>query len=180
MSYTRGVQRERATRRGPGAAVTLCAALLATTAGVREARATPYRLTPADRAEVASMLRAFFEATRDGNSEAARRVVLSREEFRRVFPAGADAMIVTHQQHIERDMRELRARFAGGEWVGLTPESSAATSYELTPCGRFANPSSQCTDGPVIEWRAQGAVRRMRIDRMARIDGHWKLFDPRM
>ena len=71
--------------------------------------------------------------------------------------------------------------------VGLTLALASATaafaqtpSVELGPCGRFGTTASQCTEGPVIDWRVGDAVNHLRIDRLVRIDGHWKIFDPRL
>ena len=47
-------------------------------------------------------------------------------------------------------------------------------------CSPFAMPQSECLDGPVIEWTVNGETRRMRVNKLVRVDGHWRVFAPRM
>jgi hypothetical protein len=159
---------------------TALAAALATALAAPSAHATPYRLTAADRAEIERVLRTFFEATRDGNTAAATALVPTRDEFRRIFQSGTDPFIERHQRAIERDVRELRQRFANGTWVGLSSGFARGGAVELSQCGRLAVPASQCIDGPVIDWRVGTSVEHLRIDRLVRLDGHWKIFDARL
>lgn len=166
-----------------------CLLSLAALFAAAPARATPYALTAADRAEIAALARTFFEATRDGARDVSA-VYPSPVEFRAIFPAprggGADAgptpvdEIVQRQfQAIERDARALRDAFRDGVFVGLGARSYPRDAVDLRPCGRFARATSQCGDGPVIEYTVRGEARRFRLDTLARIRGHWRIFDVR-
>jgi hypothetical protein len=156
----------------------LAAALALATPGV--ARATPYRLTREDRAEIERLLRAFFEAARDGNAAATAATIPTAAEFRTLFAAGMDALLERHQSAIQRDVRELRQHFAQGTWAGLSGSFTTAPTVDLRPCGRFAAPRSQCTLGPVIDWRVGTETHHMRVDTLVRLNGHWRIFDPRL
>ncbi len=150
--------------------------------------AVPYTLTPADRAELTTLARTFFETARDA-SPGTTGVYPTLAELRALFPAvraGGDAglspaeEIANRQlQAIERDVRDARTNFAGGRFVGLVGRSATRPTIELRPCGRFARADSQCADGPTFEYEAGGATRRYRIDTLVRVRGHWKIFDVR-
>lgn len=141
-------------------------------------RATPYRLSPRERVEIERMLRAFFEAIRDGHTTEVTAHLPTPDEFRQIFRTGTEPFVQRHQQALERDVRELRQHFAHGVWLGLS--FTHANTVEVSPCGRFALPTSQCIDGPVISWRTGDAIHRLRIDRLVRIHGRWKIFDARL
>ncbi len=145
-----------------------------------DARATPYTLTPADRGEIATMLQQFFEAVRDGNTAGAATVMPTLADLQGIFQPGFAPFISMHQQGVDRDVRELRARFAAGVWVGVVGTFATTQTLNFRPCGRFANATSECVSGPVIAWRAGTEERRLRIDTLVRIAGHWRLFDPRL
>jgi hypothetical protein len=148
----------------------------------------PYTLTPADRAELTTLARTFFESTRDGSAGTSG-VYPTMAELRALFPAvraGGDAglspaeEIANRQlQAIERDVREARTTFAGGTFRGLAGRSATRPTLDLRPCGRFARADSQCADGPAFEYEVGGETRRYRIDTLVRVRGHWKIFDVR-
>jgi hypothetical protein len=161
------------------ARVPALALLLALTAS-SAAQAASYRITAADRTEIERVLRAFFEATRDGNTAAASAHIPTAAEFRQIFARGAEPFIERHQRAIERDVRELRQRFAGGTWVGLSGPIARGGAVEMTTCGRLGAPQSRCIDGPVIDWRVGDRVEHLRIDRLVKLDGRWKIYDPRL
>jgi hypothetical protein len=144
------------------------------------AQATPYAPTPADRAEVAQLLHGFFEAARDGDVESIAAAILAHDEFVQVYLPNTEPFVERQERAIERDVHELRLHFAGGTWVGLTGPFATDAVVDVVPCGRFGRPDSECTLGPVISWRAGSIVRQMRVDRLVRIGGHWKIFDPRI
>ena len=145
-----------------------------------EAHATPYRLTATDRTEITQLLQRFFEATRDGDVPNATTALASRAEIVRIYQPGTEPFIERQLLAMERDVRELRIRFANGTWVGVSATFAQTPSIEIGPCGRFGTTASQCTEGPVIDWRVGDAVNHLRIDRLVRLNGHWKIFDPRL
>ena len=144
------------------------------------AQATPYAPTATERTEVAQLLRGFFEATRDGDVQAIATAVLARDEFVQLYLPGTEPFVERQQRAIERDVRELRSHFAGGTWVGISGPFATDPIVEIVPCGRFGRPESECTLGPVISWRTGDTLRQMRVDRLVRVGGHWKIFDPRI
>lgn len=164
-------------------------AALAALAVTLPADAAPYALTPADRAEITALARSFFEATRDGTRDV-EGVYPSPADLRTLFPAtrrqGADAGPspvdeIAQRQFlaIERDARALRDTFRGGVFVGITARSYPRDSVDLRPCGRFARATTQCGDGPVIEYTVGAEARRFRLDTLVRLRGHWRVFDVR-
>ncbi len=166
-----------------------CLMFAVTLSAAAPAAATPYALTPADRAEITALARTFFESTRDGARDVAA-VFPSPVELRGIFPAprgGAvdagptpvDEIVQRQFQAIERDVRALREVFRGGVFVGLGARSYPRDAVDLRPCGRFARATSQCGDGPVIEYTVGGEARRFRLDTLARLRGHWRVFDVR-
>ncbi len=166
-----------------------CLMFAVTLTAAAPAAATPYALTAADRAEITALARTFFESTRDGVRDLAA-VFPSPVELRGIFPAprgGAvdagptpvDEIVQRQFQAIERDVRALRDAFRGGVFVGLGARSYPRDAVDLRPCGRFARAASQCGDGPVIEYTVGGEARRFRLDTLARLRGHWRVFDVR-
>jgi hypothetical protein len=145
-----------------------------------DARAADYTITAADRSEIEELLHRFFDAARDGNAALAAQAIPTRVEFAQLFQPGTEPFVERHQRAIDRDVHDLREHFAGGTFVGLTGGFEAGATVVLSPCGTFGAPQSECASGPVIEWRAGAETRRMRVDRLVRIHGHWKIFDPRL
>jgi hypothetical protein len=144
------------------------------------AQATPMPLAPSDHAEIARVLRTFFESTRDGDYATARTTIPTHDEFTAIFAEGTADVLAQHLRAIDRDVHELHDRFAGGIWTGIVGDFARTASLEVAPCGRIARPESQCANGPVIEWHVGTESRRLRIDRLVRVGGHWKIFDPRL
>lgn len=152
------------------------------------AQATPYRLTPADRTEITALVRTFFEATRD-DAPAQTGVYPTREELRGMFPAEAAGpagaptavgeLVGRHLSAIERDARELRARFHAGVFVRVSGPVMTRGVIDLRRCGRFARPETQCGDGPLVEYTVGAEARRLRLDTLVRLNGHWRIFDAR-
>ncbi len=163
-------------------------ALAAWALAAAPAHATPHALTPADRAEITALARAFFEATRDGARDVLG-VYPTPADLRSLFPAAragadagpspADAIVRRQYEAIERDARALRETFRGGVFTGLAPSSYARGVVDLRPCGRYARATSQCGDGPVIEYTVNGEARRFRVDTLVRLRGRWRVFDVR-
>jgi hypothetical protein len=165
----------------------LCAAvvLFATSA-----HGSPYALTPADRTEIATLARLFFDSVRDGTRDV-HGVYPEVADLRLIFPtprAGARAtpgpsLQETLTQHqltaIARDAQELHSTFHGGSFVGLSARSYPRQTIDLRPCGRFARATSQCVDGPLIEYTVAGQTRRFQVDTLMRVRGHWRVFDVR-
>lgn len=144
------------------------------------ADARPYRLTPADRTEITQLLQTFFDATRDGNTAAARATMPTLPELQSLFQSGFAPFVEMHQQALDRAIRELRPRFAGGTFVGLAGSFVTSPNIEIRACGRWSSATSECAAGPVIEWRAGTETRRLRIDTLVRMAGRWRIFDPRL
>ncbi len=151
------------------------------------AHATPRRLTPAERAEITELARRVLEVVRDGVRDPAG-VFATPAELRVVFgvreptDGGADdgGMLVQRQlEALARDARDLRPRLAGGRFVSIGGASFVAGTIDPRRCGRFGAPTSQCADGPVVEFTADGATRRFRIDTLVRVGGHWRVLDLR-
>ncbi len=151
------------------------------------AEAANHPLSAADRAEITALARSFFDATRDG-ARTVTAVYPTPDELRGVFPpgragdAGISAPEATVQRQfaaIERDARALREVFQGGTFVGLSARSYPGGVIDLRPCGRFARATSQCGDGPVIEYRVGTETRRFRLDTLLFVRGHWRIFDVR-
>jgi hypothetical protein len=153
--------------------------------------ATPHPLSVAERAELAALVRTFFETTRDGGARRAA-VYPTPEEVRGLYPSnpgpradagaapsGYDAMADRQAQAMERDARELRAVFRGGVYVDLAPAWRARASLDVRRCGRFARAETQCADGPVFEYTVGSERRRFRIDTLVRVRGHWRVLDAR-
>ncbi len=147
------------------------------------AHATPHALTAPDLAAITALARAFFDSTRDGARDV-QDVYPTAAELRALFavgaPSGADGLVRRHMEAVERDVRALRERFRGGTFVGITPTSYRRNTVDLRPCGRFARATSQCGDGPVIEYTVGGETRRLRLDTLVRVRGRWRLFDVRL
>ncbi len=162
---------------------------LATLAAVLPADAAPYALTAADRAEITALARSFFEATRDGARDVAN-VYPSPTELRTLFaatrrqsadagPSPVDEIAQRQYLAIERDARALRDTFRGGVFVGIAARSYPRDTVDLRPCGRFARATTQCGDGPVIEYTVGSEARRFRLDTLVRLRGRWRVFDVR-
>ena len=171
-------------RSNAGLSLALAALTLTLTAD-----ASPYALTPADRAEITALSRSFFEATRDGvrNVEnvyvtpADLRSLLpqSRRGAADAGPSPADEVVDRQYLAIERDARALRETFHHGVFVGIAARSYPRDTIDLRPCGRFARANTQCGDGPLIEYTVNGEARRFRLDTLVRLRGHWRVFDVR-
>lgn len=144
------------------------------------ADASPRPLTAADRAAITALARSFFEAVRDGN-RTGEGVFLTQAELRGLFAptAGVEGLVRRQLDALDRDARELHARFQGGVFVGITPQSYRGGTIDLAPCGRFARATSRCGDGPVIEFTVGNEPRRQRIDTLALVAGRWRVFDIR-
>lgn len=159
--------------------------LASLTAGA--AHATPRRLTPAERAEITELARRVLEVVRDGARDPAG-VFTTPAELRAVFGVGAPAdggadaggMLVQRQLEAQaRDARDLRPRLAGAQFRGITGATFVAGTIDPRRCGRFGAPASQCADGPIVEYTADGATRRFRIDTLVRVGGRWRVLDLR-
>lgn len=144
------------------------------------ADAAPRTLSAGDRAAITALARAFFEAVRDG-SRTGEGVFMTPAELRGLFApaAGVEGLVRRQLDALDRDARDLHARFQGGVFVGLAPQSYRGGVIDLVPCGRFARATSRCGDGPVIEFTVGGEHRRQRIDTLALVDGRWRVFDIR-
>jgi hypothetical protein len=169
---------------------TFCLALSCVAFAVaRPAESAPYALTAADRVEITALARSFFEATRDGTRDV-QGVYPTPVDLRGLFPAArrgsadagpspADEIAQRQYEAIERDARALRETFQRGVFVGITATSYPRGSVDLRPCGRFARATTQCGDGPVIEYTVGSETRRFRLDTLVRLRGHWRVFDVR-
>lgn len=152
------------------------------------AEAAPYVLTEADRGELVSLATRLVEALRDG-ARSPTGVFPTAAEIRGLYPSGRDAEAVVqgHLAAIERDVRALRPSFAGAQFVGLSAGRTAITSgpdagavsIDLRPCSRLARADSQCGNAVVLVYAAAGASRRLRIDAVTRVGGHWRVLDLR-
>ncbi len=147
---------------------------LATTAHADE---QPLRATDHD--EIERVVHAFFDATRDGNTQALATVIPSDADFARVFAAGTEPLVARYRRAISLALTELRTRFANGQYVAMRGLDTG-TPVRIERCGPFAQPASQCINGPVIEWTANGATQHMRVSRLVRVNGHWRILAPRL
>ncbi|MEI8257760.1 MAG: hypothetical protein WCJ30_18950 [Deltaproteobacteria bacterium] len=176
----------RRTRRTPSrrsgsplrAALAALALALAASHGAH-AQAQARALSAAEHDEIARLLETFFTAARDGDARALAGVLPTDPQFARIFMAGTEPLVERHRRAIARALADLRTRFAGGRWVAMRGLDAAATVHPQR-CASFAAPNSECLDGPVIEWVAGTEALRMRVNRLVRVDGHWRLFAPRL
>lgn len=157
------------------APLALCALLLAP-----PAQARPHALNAQERAQIEGLLRAWFEGVRDGNTANIVAQQPTADEWRQIFQPGTEELWGRQIGVLARDARELRERFADGQWIGLAAPWATQRSIDVDRCGRFGREQSECSDGPVLEWRARGEVRRLRIDRLVRVGNRWRLFDARL
>lgn len=151
------------------------------------AHATPRRLTPAERAEITELARRVLAIVRDGVRDPAG-VFPTAAELRGVFglrdtadagPDGGGMLVQRQLEALSRDARDLRPRLAGGRFVSIGGGGFARDSIDPRRCGRFGVATSQCADGPVVEFTVDGATRRFRIDTLVRIGGRWRVLDLR-
>lgn len=153
------------------------------------AEAVPYTLTAGDREALTALGRAFFEATRDG-VRTPTEVYPTPAELRGLYPAApgatpagavsvTDSLVQRQLAAIARDARDLRTRFAGGEFVSVTGPGLTRGRFELRPCGRFARADSQCTAGLLVSYRVGAETRAFRLDTLVRLGGRWRVLDVR-
>ncbi len=151
------------------------------------AHATPRRLTPAERTEITELARRVLEVVRDGVRDPVG-VFATPAELRAVFglresgdagPDGGGILVQRQLEALSRDARDLRPRLAGGRFVSIGGGGFARDSIDPRRCGRFGAATSQCADGPVVEFTVEGATRRFRIDTLVRVGGHWRVLDLR-
>jgi hypothetical protein len=143
------------------------------------AHADPPAVSAAERDAIARLMRTFFDATRDGDTNTLATVMPTDAEFARIFEAGTEPLVERHRRAIAQALSELRTRFASGQFVavhGLEP----GTELRIERCSNFASPRSECITGPVIEWSANGHSYRMRVNRLVRVGGHWRVMAPRL
>lgn len=156
---------------------------------LRVAEAVPYTLTAADREALTALGRSFFEATRDG-ARTPTAIYPTPAELRGLYPPapGAappgggtvhDTLVQRQLGAIERDVRALGPRFAGGEFVGVSGQGLTRGRVELRPCGRFARADSQCTTGLLVSYRVGEETRAFRLDTLVRVQGRWRILDVR-
>jgi hypothetical protein len=154
----------------------VCAAVFAIGAS---AQADPPPVTPVEREEIARLMRTFFEATRDGDTNALATVVPTEAQFTQIFEAGTGPLVERHRRAVAQAFTELRTRFANGQFVAVHG-LEAGTELRVERCSNFASRRSECITGPVIEWSANGQSYRMRVNRLVRIGGHWRVLAPRL
>ncbi|MEZ4408005.1 MAG: hypothetical protein R3A52_16250 [Polyangiales bacterium] len=157
----------------------LVAALAPTTAS-----AVPYRLTPADRAAITTLMRRFFTAVTTG-ARAPTGVFPTRAELITLYsgpraqPGEAEALAQRQLAAIDRDVQSLREPFARGRFTGLAGREVTSGTLDIRPCGRLALATSQCATGPVLEWTVDGQPHRVRIDTIVRLRTGWRIYDVR-
>jgi hypothetical protein len=157
-------------------AVIACLGVLAFASGVH---ADPPPVSASEREEIARLMRTFFDATRDGDTNTLATVVPTEAEFARIFEAGTEPLIERHRRAIAQAFTELRTRFASGQFVAVHG-LEARTELRIERCSNFAQRRSECITGPVIEWTANGTSHRMRVNRLVRVGGHWRVLAPRL
>jgi hypothetical protein len=141
--------------------------------------ADPPPITPAEREEIARLMRTFFDATRDGDTNTLATVVPTEAEFTRIFETGTEPLVERHRRAVAQAFTELRTRFANGQFVAVHG-LEAGTALRIERCSNFASRTSECITGPVIEWSANGQSYRMRVNRLVRVGGHWRVLAPRL
>jgi len=167
---------------------TLALGLFLTAASAR-AEAETYALTAADREALTTLARTFFETTRDG-TRTPTAIYPTPAELRGLYPPATgpappggvsahDTLVQRQLGAIERDVRALRPRFAGGAFVGVTGQGLTRGRVELRPCGRFARADSQCTTGLLLSYRVGEETRAFRLDTLVRVQGRWRILDVR-
>ncbi len=145
----------------------------------RTAHAQTRVLSAAEHDEIARLLEAFFTAARDADTRGLAGVLPTDPQFARIFLPGTEPLVARHRRAIARALDDLHARFAGGRWVAMRGLDTGAFVH-IQRCASFAAPQSECLDGPVIEWTAGAETLHMRVARLVRVDGHWRLFAPRL
>ncbi len=160
-----------------GAVSALVFALLVPATAVAE----DLRLSAGDVTAITNTIRALFDAIRDGQAPRIAQQIPTRAEFVSLFQPGAQPFLERHTRAIERDTRELKVTLAGATFVNLDPSFSAGRTLRLERCGRFGARTSQCANGPIIEYRVGTTTRHLRIDRIVRLPGNvWKVYDVRL
>lgn len=145
------------------------------------ASAEAIRLTAADVTAITNTVRTLFEAIRDGDRTRIAQQIPTREEFVSLFQPGTLPFIELHQRAIERDARELQRTLAGAVFVRIDRSFNAGNTIQIERCGRFGARTSQCVNGPIIEYRVGNDTRYLRIDRLVRLPGNvWKVYDIRL
>lgn len=166
-------------RRRTIALLVLGLAALVLVAPSRTAHAQTRVLTAAEHDEIARLLEVFFTAARDADTRGLAGVLPTDPQFARIFLPGTEPLVARHRRAIARALDDLHTRFAGGRWVAMRGLDTGA-SVHIQRCASFAAPQSECLDGPVIEWTVGTETLHMRVNRLVRVDGHWKLFAPRL
>jgi hypothetical protein len=161
--------------------VTCLAVFAAVSTTSASAHAADYRLTASDVAAITALARTLFDAGRDGATERLRAVIPTREEYVAVFAPDLAMLAERHQRVVEQDVRGLRTTFAGGTFQAIDSSVAVNRAVRLDRCGRVSVRSSQCVNGPRIEYRVGTQRRYFRIDRLIRLPtGVWKIFDARL
>lgn len=157
------------------------------------ADAVPLRVSAAERQELTSLARRFYESTRDG-ARAPESVFPTRAELVSLFttveslpgpvraPARStpnEAVVLRQLGAIDRDVRSLRERFRGGTFVGITGALAREGTLRQRGCGRFARRESVCADGLILEYRVGDETRRFNIDTLLRVGARWRILDVR-
>ena len=155
------------------------------------AAAVPLRVSAAERRELESLARRFFESTRDG-ARSPEAVFPSRAELGALFErdeglpgpvrvaARPNEPVVLRQLNaIDRDVQALRERFRAGVFVGLAGPVARENTLRQRPCGRFARRDAQCADGLMLEYRVGNETRRFNVDTLVRAGGRWRILDVR-
>lgn len=156
-------------------------ASLVLTAASATGYSADYRLTAADVTAITALARTLFEAGRDGQAERLRAAIPTREEYLATFAPTLSMLADRHQRIVESDVAGLRTTFAGGTFVSIDGTFTANRGIRMDRCGRVAVRTSQCINGPRIEYRVGDRRRYFRIDRLVRLpSGVWKIFDARM
>lgn len=168
-------------------------ALLLTTALLAPsiAAGVPLRVSAAERRELESLARRFFESTRDGArspdgvfpTRAELGTLFERDEGLpgpvRVAARPNEPVVLRQLSAIERDVQALRERFRAGVFVGLAGPVARESTLRQRPCGRFARRDAQCADGLMLEYRVGNETRRFNIDTLLRASGRWRILDVR-
>jgi hypothetical protein len=136
-------------------------------------------VSEAERVEIVRLMQRYFDATRDGNTHALAEVVPTDREFTQIFPPGTEPLVERHRRAVSDALTELHTRFAAGTFVGIDGFETGS-NITIERCSTFASIHSECVLGPVIEWTANGQHQRMRVGRLVRVGGHWKVFAPRL
>lgn len=154
-------------------------------------QAVPLRVNAAERQELETLARRFFESTRDASRSPAG-VFPTRAELGALFvnestlpgpvrvAATANEGVVLRQLgSIERDVQALRERFRAGVFIGLAGPLARENTLRQRPCGRFARRDAQCADGLMFEYRAGAETRRYNVDTLVRVGTRWRILDVR-